>query len=119
MSACSDSVVFAICVPISNDERVSLRRSDLRSGGIVLDGLFVRAQRSGYHCGFTTKLWKGVSVLHRKRKDGDREGMRTGGGGRQETSPARPGFVVFAELVVVVVRRNPSLKTTTGRLCVA
>ena len=118
MSACSDSVVFAIGVPISNDERVSLRRSDLRSGGIVLDDLFVRAQRSGYHCGFTTKLWKGVSVLHRKRKDGDREGMRTGGG-RQETSPARPGFVVFAELVVVVVRRNPSLKTTTGRLCVA
>ena len=46
MSACSDSVVFAIGVPISNDERVSLRRSDLRSGGIVLDDLFVRAQRS-------------------------------------------------------------------------
>ena len=96
ISACSDSVVFAIGVPISNDELTSLRSSDLRSGGIVLDDLFARAHRSGIHCRFTTKSWKTVSVPHCKRKDGDWEGMRTRGG-RQETSPARPGFVVFEE----------------------
>ena len=62
MSACSDFVVFAIGVPISNDELTSLRSSDLGSGGIVLDGLFARAQRSGIHCRFTTKLWK-MSVV--------------------------------------------------------
>ena len=97
LSACSDSVVFAIGVPISNDELTSLRSSDLRSGEIVLDDLFARAHRSGIHCRFTTKSWKTVSIPHCKRTDGDREGMRTGGGGRQETSPARPGFVVFEE----------------------
>ena len=57
MSACSDSVVFAIGVPISNDELTSLRSSDLRSREIVLDDLFARAHRSGIHCKFTTELW--------------------------------------------------------------